>query len=86
MVFFSSILLPIDDPETPFNESDAPVSLATPVTTDTVAQLVSVGCRITIFRGQRVGRDDGATKCAITAKRGTHTSNSKLKSLFTLLC
>jgi hypothetical protein len=86
IVFCASIALPIDDPETPFNESEAPVSLATPVAIDTVARLVYVARTTAILGGQLLPWTHRAIKCAITEKRGERPSNSTIQSLFALLC
>jgi hypothetical protein len=86
MVFLSSIAVPIDDPETPYNESETPVNLATPVVINTASVVPHASRLISLFRIQSVSWNDGATKCALTSRRGALLSNSRLKRLFTLLC
>lgn len=87
MVFLSSIVLPIDDPETLYNESEAPINFAALVDIKAVAGslLVHFGSLITVVRGQCVSCDNVPMKCAIAPKLG-YSSNSPLKLPFTLRC
>ena len=87
LVFLSSVALPIDDPETPYNESDAPITVASPDALNTVraTQLFEVSGTIAVFRGQRVGRDDDAIARNQARTRDT-PSKSPSQFLSTLRC
>ena len=84
----SSVALPIDDPETPYNESETPVSLATPIAINSAdsIQFIEIRGTITVLRQPYIGWDDRAMKSFGTAGRGICPSNSHLKFFCTLLC
>ena len=88
LVFLSSMALPIDDPETAYNESDAPMTFASPAALNTVGanQLLEVSNSSTVFREQRVGRDNDATTHAMNSEHGIRRSNPQITLLSTLRC
>ena len=76
----SSIALRVDDPVTPYDESETPFNLVAPISFNIVARPLTVreGRRITIFEREGVRRNDSAT---------TYPSQFHLKLLSkTLLC
>jgi len=89
LIFVSSIVPPIDDPETQYDESETPVNLAYPHSLSTVTGTnvaTQVSRPMTISRRQQVVGKDGSTTYAMKAKRIAHTSPFRLKLLCTLLC
>ena len=76
----SSIVLRVDGPVTPYDESETPFNLVAPISFNIVAYPLTLreGRRFTILERERVRRHDGAT---------TYTSQFHLKLLSkTLLC
>ena len=83
------IVLAVDDPQTPYNESETPINLETPVLISTVAvtQLNShVRGRITISRCQRLCWGDDVMVYARTAMRRIQVSDSRQDFLDALRC
>ena len=88
VVSVSSVAPPTDDPETPYNESDAPITFAIPAAINATGaiQRLDVRSTIAIFLGQRVGRDDEVIAPAIKSEHGIHSPNPQAKLLSTLRC
>jgi hypothetical protein len=89
VILLSSIALPIDDPETPYNESDIPINLAIPVAIDITANanpLHEARVMGAVVRGLPLDQDNGRMKFAKSVQRRTSGSNSSLKLLCTLIC
>jgi hypothetical protein len=88
VVSISSMVLRVDDPETAYNESEAPVNFAIPFSNNTVADthlIIRVSRPITIVRGEQAG-DNAAIMYESMAKPGKSDSHSRLKFLRALLC
>jgi hypothetical protein len=88
-VVISLIVLPGDDPKTPYNESDTPISLATPVrinTAPSIQLILPVARSIMLFRDQLVCGDDGAMMHSGMAAWGMVVSHTCLNFLCVLLC
>ena len=89
LISVSSCVLPVDDPETQYDEAETPVNFAFPVSPSAVT-LTKVATQVspatTISRRQHVVGEHGTTIYAIKAKRVPHTPLSRLDLLCTLLC
>jgi hypothetical protein len=86
LVPISAIALTVDDPLTPYNESETPISLSTPVCVNTDASQVitQVGRPLTISQDLRTNRSVAAMFSSATAT--IHISHSRLDFLDALLC
>lgn len=87
MILCSLISLPVDDPETSYNESETPISSAAIV--EYIAAysnpLVEVRDTVTVVPAKREAWDNSITS-ADTVRQSTCNSNSRLKLLCTLIC
>ena len=82
-------VLRVDDPETAYDESETPFNLVAPVSTNIVVRppTVRVDRPITMFRLQRVGRNDGAMTYTTTTMLAIYPAQFRLKLLNkALLC
>ena len=89
VVILSSIVVPIDDPETRYDESEAPVAFATPAAVDMSARsrvIELIADPVAILKGLGKDCDNGAMKSASTVQREGCTSRSQFKLLSTLRC
>src|SRR5215469_6916300 len=87
LISVSSIVLPVDDPETQYDEAETPVNFACPVSLSTLT-LISVATQVSratsISRRQQVVGEYGPTMYAM--KWIAPISHSRLNLLCTLLC
>ena len=89
LICVSSSLLPVDDPDTQYDEAETPVNFAYPVSPSTVT-LSKVATQIdratTIPRRQQAVIEHGSTMYVIEGKRLAHASRPRLDLLCALLC
>ena len=82
-------MLPVDDPNTEYDEAETPVNFAYPVSLSTVT-LSKVATQVsratTICRGQQAFREHGSTMYAIKGKRIARASRPRLDLLCALRC
>jgi hypothetical protein len=89
MVLFSSIAVRVDDPETSYDESEAPINSAALVVTNIAAQpnpLVQAGSAPAVVRPEGAGSHKNSTGSASALRQGIGNSRSRLKLLCTLIC
>ena len=89
MVVFSSIALPLDDPETSYNESETLMDSAAIVAINIAADanpLVQITDTITAERAKRAAWDKSSMRFARTERNEIVDSNLRLKLLCTLNC
>jgi hypothetical protein len=88
LICTTSIAVRVDNPETAYNETEAPISLTVPVSVIRVdkTSLTVIEHLVTGFGRQRAYKDVGASIYPITAKRVLPGSRSPLNFLSTLIC
>jgi hypothetical protein len=89
LISVSSSVVPVDDPNTEYDEAETPVNFAYPVSLSTVTLskvATQVSLATAISRGQQAVREHGSTMYAIKGKRIAHASRPHLDLLCSLLC
>jgi hypothetical protein len=84
-VSLSSIVPPVDSPETAYNETDAPANLATPLVAR--PNLVTPAAHSVVIPREQQGWWEPVTAMqVVTLRLGIRVSHSLLDLLWTLLC
>ena len=89
LICISSMALRVDDPKTPYVESETPFNLIAPAGNNSVVRphfTARVSRPITMFQAQRLGRYDDALMYAISAMRAICPLQARPNLLCTLLC